>query len=70
MSYTMTYTEAKGKFDEEVVDKGVRIFIEPNALMKIAGTTMDWKEDDTAAEFVFANPQAKAVCGCGESFST
>ncbi len=47
----------------------VRVFIEPNALMKVAGTTMDWREDDVAAEFVFNNPNAKAVCGCGESFS-
>jgi iron-sulfur cluster assembly protein len=66
----MTYAESKGKFDEEVTDKGVRVYIEPSALLKIAGTTMDWKEDDTAAEFTFENPQAKAVCGCGESFST
>jgi Fe-S cluster assembly iron-binding protein IscA len=47
----------------------VRVFIEPNALLKIAGTTMDWKEDDISAEFVFTNPNAKAICGCGESFS-
>lgn len=71
VSYTMTYaTGGASKFDEEVRDHGVRVFIEPAALMKIAGTVMDWKEDDTSAEFVFSNPNAAAVCGCGESFST
>ena len=68
-SYTMNYATAKGKHDEEVADKAVRIFIEPNALLKIVGTRMDWKEDDLTAEFVFTNPNAKSVCGCGESFN-
>lgn len=70
VSYTMNYAESAGKFDEEVVAQGVRVFIEPTALMKIAGTVMDWKEDDVSAEFVFSNPLATGVCGCGESFST
>jgi iron-sulfur cluster assembly accessory protein len=66
----MTYAEERAKFDEEVTSKGVRLFIEPSALLKIAGTVMDWKEDDVSAEFVFTNPLAKGVCGCGESFNT
>lgn len=69
VSYTMTYADGASKFDEEVVDKGVRIFIEPSALLKITGTVMDWKEDDVSAEFLFTNPVAKGVCGCGESFN-
>lgn len=69
VSYTLNYAADKGKFDEEVADKGVRVFIEPSALLKIAGTTMDWQEGALAAEFVFSNPNAKAVCGCGESFN-
>lgn len=70
VSYTMTYATSAAKFDEEVREHGVRVFIEPSALLKIAGTVMDWREDDTSAEFVFSNPNAAAVCGCGESFST
>ena len=68
-SYTMNYATVKGKFDEEVVDKSVRVLIEPGALLKIVGTRMDWKEDDISAEFIFTNPNAKSVCGCGESFN-
>ncbi len=69
VSYTMNYAVDRKATDEEVADKGIRVFIEPAALMKIVGTTMDWKEDALAAEFVFANPNAKSVCGCGESFN-
>ena len=45
LSYTMNYADAKGKFDEEVDDKGVRILIEPSALMHIIGTKMDFVSD-------------------------
>mmetsp|Transcript_28203 Transcript_28203/g.97522 ORF Transcript_28203/g.97522 Transcript_28203/m.97522 type:complete len:134 (-) Transcript_28203:94-495(-) len=69
MSYTMNYADEAGKFDEEVESRGVRVLIEPRALLSILGTTMDWKEDDISAEFVFTNPNAKGTCGCGESFN-
>jgi iron-sulfur cluster assembly 1 len=45
LSYTMNYADTKGKFDEEVDDKGVRILIEPSALMHIIGTKMDFVSD-------------------------
>ncbi len=35
----------------------------------LIGSTMDWREDDFAAGFVFENPNAKGACGCGESFT-
>ncbi len=69
-SYTMNYAMEKGARDEEVTERGVRVLIEPGALLKIVGTTMDWKEDELSAQFVFSNPNAKSVCGCGESFNT
>lgn len=45
MAYTMNYANEKGKFDEEVTDKGVRLLIEPSALMHIIGTKMDFVSD-------------------------
>lgn len=51
-------------------DHGLRILIEPNALMHIVGTRMDYVEDRLKSEFVFQNPNAKGECGCGESFTT
>ena len=70
VSYTMQYATEKKRSDEVVAQKGVTLLIEPAALLKIVGTVMDWKEDDVSAEFTFSNPNAAAVCGCGESFST
>ncbi|GFR40377.1 hypothetical protein Agub_g926 [Astrephomene gubernaculifera] len=70
LSYTLNYADTKGKFDELVEDKGVRILIEPAALMHVLGTKMDFVEDKLRQEFVFINPNAKGTCGCGESFTT
>lgn len=70
LSYTLNYADTKGKFDELVEDHGVRILIDPGALMHVLGTTMDFVEDRVRSEFVFINPNAKGQCGCGESFTT
>ncbi|KHN18767.1 Iron-sulfur assembly protein IscA-like 1, mitochondrial [Glycine soja] len=60
----------KGKFDELVEDKGVKILIDPKALMHVIGTKMDFVDDKLRSEFIFVNPNSKGQCGCGESFMT
>ncbi|KAH0461085.1 hypothetical protein IEQ34_008660 [Dendrobium chrysotoxum] len=70
MSYTLNYADDKGKFDEVVEDKGVKILIDPKALMHVIGTKMDFVDDTLKSEFVFVNPNSKGQCGCGESFMT
>ncbi|KAE8673037.1 Iron-sulfur assembly protein IscA-like 1 [Hibiscus syriacus] len=70
LSYTLNYADEKGKFDELVEDKGVKILIEPKALMHVIGTKMDFVDDKLRSEFVFINPNSKGQCGCGESFMT
>ncbi|KAF8093409.1 hypothetical protein N665_0383s0040 [Sinapis alba] len=60
----------KGKFDELVEEKGVRILVEPKALMHVIGTKMDFIDDKLRSEFVFINPKSQGQCGCGESFMT
>lgn len=67
-TYVMDYASEKGKFDEEVSAKGVRLFINPQALLKVTGTVLDFQEDELGSQFVFDNPNAKGSCGCGESF--
>ncbi|HWY14963.1 MAG TPA: iron-sulfur cluster assembly accessory protein [Rhizomicrobium sp.] len=67
MSYTMDYAEVAGPLDEVVEDHGVRIFIDPKAIMFLVGTEMDFVRDKLAARFVFNNPNQTAACGCGES---
>jgi len=67
MSYTMDYAEAAEPLDEIVEDKGVRIFVDPKAVMFLLGTEMDFKKDKLASRFVFSNPNQTDACGCGES---
>jgi iron-sulfur cluster assembly protein len=67
MSYTMEYAEKVDPLDEIVEDKGVRILIDPKAVLFLLGTEMDYKVDKLSAQFVFNNPNQTAACGCGES---
>ena len=67
MSYTMEYAERVEKADEVVEDKGVRVLIDPKAVLFLLGTEMDYKSDKLSAQFVFNNPNQTAACGCGES---
>ena len=67
MSYTMEYAEKIDPADEVVEDKGVRILIDPKAVLFLLGTEMDYKVDKLSAQFVFNNPNQTSACGCGES---
>jgi iron-sulfur cluster assembly protein len=67
MEYTMEYAEAAAPTDEVVEDKGVRILIDPKAVLFLLGTEMDYRRDKLAAQFVFNNPNQTSACGCGES---
>ncbi len=68
LSYVMEYAAEKKAHEDVVEDKGVRIFIEPTAIMFLLGTEMDYTEDQFRSGFVFNNPNEKGRCGCGESF--
>lgn len=67
MEYTLSWADSIGKFDEVVEDKGVKVVIDPAAVLYLLGTEMDWKVDKLASQFVFNNPNQKSACGCGES---
>jgi iron-sulfur cluster assembly protein len=69
MEYTMDYAEAAAPHDELIEDKGVRVLIEPTAVMFLLGTEMDYKSDRMSSGFVFNNPNQTSACGCGESVS-
>ena len=69
LSYTIEYADEIGKYDEVVEDKGVRVLIDPKAVMFLIGTEMDYKEEKFKSGFVFSNPNEKGRCGCGESFN-
>ena len=68
-SYTMDYAESARPLEEVVEDKGVKIFIDPKAILFLIGTEMDFVREKLGARFVFNNPNQTAACGCGESVS-
>jgi len=67
MTYVMEYADAVNAADEVVEDKGVRVLIDPKAVLFLLGTEMDYKTDKLSAQFVFNNPNQTSACGCGES---
>ena len=68
MSYIMEYAKAQQPNDELIEDKGVKVFIDPSAIMYLLGTEMDYKVEEFSSSFVFNNPNETERCGCGESF--
>ena len=68
MSYMMEYAKEVNKNEEVIEDKGVKVFIDANAVMYLLGTEMDYKKDKFSSQFVFINPNETERCGCGESF--
>ena len=69
LAYSVDYVTAAVPFDERIETPGGVFFIDAASVLYLIGSTMDWQEDDFAAGFVFANPNAKGACGCGESFT-
>jgi iron-sulfur cluster assembly protein len=67
MEYTMEYAAEASPMDEVVEEKGVRILIDPSAILFLLGTEMDYRTDKLSSGFVFNNPNQTSACGCGES---
>jgi iron-sulfur cluster assembly protein len=67
MAYTMDYVEEASPADDVVEDKGVKIFVDPKAVLFLLGTEMDFETTKMASQFVFRNPNQTSACGCGES---
>tara|TARA_B100000700_G_scaffold276785_1_gene323596 strand:+ start:115 stop:444 length:330 start_codon:yes stop_codon:yes gene_type:complete len=68
MSYVMEYAKEQNPNDELIVDKGIKVFVDPEAVMYLLGTEMDYKEEEFSSSFIFKNPNETERCGCGESF--
>jgi iron-sulfur cluster assembly protein len=67
MSYTMAYAEDTKPFEEVMEDKGVKIFIDPKAILFLIGTELDFVQEKLGSRFTFNNPNQTSACGCGES---
>lgn len=68
LAYTVEYADEISKFDDVVEKDGVKIIIDPKAVMFLLGTEMDFVEEKLKSGFTFRNPNEKGRCGCGESF--
>ena len=66
-SYTVEYAHEVRPTDEVVEDKGVKVLVDPKAVLFLLGTEMDYKADKLQAQFIFNNPNQVGACGCGES---
>ena len=68
MEYVLEYAKQINPNDEMIEDKGVKVFIDPSAIIYLIGTEMDFKKEEFSSSFVFKNPNETERCGCGESF--
>ncbi len=68
--YEIEYAMEQRNFEEGVdADNGNMVYIAPDALMYLIGSTMEYREEKMQSGFDFTNPNEKGRCGCGESFS-
>jgi len=65
--YDMQWAEEPKPGDDVVEQDGVKVYVDPSALLYLLGSTMDYQEDKLKAGFVFDNPNQVSACGCGES---
>jgi len=68
LSYSVEYAHEQKRFEEIIDQDGVKVLIDPAAVMFLIGSVVDYKEDRFSSGFTFTNPNAVGACGCGESF--
>lgn len=69
LAFSVDYVSEADPMDERIETAGGTFFIDGASVLYLVGSTMDWREDDFTAGFVFENPNATGSCGCGESFT-
>ena len=69
-AYKIDYATNDNSLNYDLIEsKGVKVYVEPTAIMFLIGSEMDYSKDKLASRFVFNNPNEKSSCGCGESFT-
>ena len=67
MEYTMEYATEAGPLDEVVEENGIKVLIDPKAILFLIGREVDFVTEKLSQRFVFNNPNQTDACGCGES---
>lgn len=68
-TYSIEYADEERSFEEIVEQDGIKVFIDPKAMMYLIGAEMDFIDEKFKSGFTFKNPNEKSRCGCGDSFS-
>ena len=68
-AYTMDYADDIGPDDQVFESHGAKVVVKSEHLPILQGMTLDWQKQGLNESFKFINPNAKAQCGCGESFA-
>lgn len=69
LGYTMEFVDEVDEGDSVFEDRGVKIIIDAKSLVYLDGTEVDFVKEGLNEGFEFNNPNSKAECGCGESFT-
>lgn len=69
LSYKLRFAPEPRRGDILVATGGARVIVDPKTALYLKGTVLDYSSKLIAGGFKFANPNAKASCSCGESFS-
>lgn len=67
MEYTLGYTDTIAPGEDVIEEKGVKLVVDPGAVLFLLGTEMDYQVGKMSSGFVFNNPNQTSACGCGES---
>lgn len=69
LTYVMEFIDSKNATDNEFRFGDVSLFVDPKSLVYLDGTELDYRREGLNEGFRFNNPNVKAECGCGESFT-
>ena len=69
MAYKLEYVDEPDELDQVFESFNVKVFVDPKSLAYIDGTQLDYVREGLNEGFKFTNPNEKASCGCGESFT-
>ncbi len=69
MAYKLEYVDTAANDDMVFENFGVKVFVDPKSFAYLDGTQLDYAREGLNEGFKFSNPNEKATCGCGESFT-
>jgi iron-sulfur cluster assembly protein len=68
-AYALEFVDSANDEDQCFESLGVTVVVDPRSLGMLDGTELDFVREGLTEGFKFNNPNAKANCGCGESFA-